>query len=217
VICKWAQSLDGRIATHTGDSRWISGEASRRRVHELRGLCDGVCVGAGTVAADDPLLTNRSGSPSQPARVVLDGSLAISPDSQLVRTAGESPVIVATREGAPDAKVSALTAAGVEVLRLPPGAGGDGVDLPALLDEFGGREWTYLLVEGGQRILDSFIGGGLADELMVFIAPVLIGGAESIPPVRWEDVDTVDRARRLPAPEIQRVGDDVLLRYLISS
>ena len=214
VICKWAQSLDGRIATHTGDSKWISGEASRKRVHEVRSFCDGICVGAGTVAADDPLLTNRSGSGRHPARVVLDGTLSIDPACQLVTTASESPVIVVATTDAPADKADALAAAGVEVLRLPAGDGG--ADLRAMLDELGKRNWTYLLVEGGRAVLESFIGEGLADELMVFIAPVLIGGSESPGPVRWGDLDTVSEARRLPAPSVERIEDDLLLRYVLA-
>jgi len=214
VICKWAQSLDGRIATFTGHSRWISSERSRRRVHLLRGQCDGVCVGAGTVQADDPLLTNRSGTGKQPARVVLDARLEISPACRLLGSTDVSPVIVATPAPAPAGRAGVLRAAGAEVLELP--RGGDGVDLSALLAELGRREWTYLLVEGGRGVLSAFIRSGLADELMVFVAPLLVGGRRSPGPVDWEDVSSIDQAMRLTCPQVEQVGPDVLLRYVLS-
>lgn len=213
VICKWAQSLDGRIATHTGHSRWISGEAARQHAHVLRGQCDAVCVGVGTVGADDPLLTNRSGSGRQPARLVLDGELHIPLSCRLLRTIDVAPVIVAARADAPQAAAEAIAAAGAEVLPLPPGAGG--VDLSALLAELGRRQWTHLLVEGGRAVLGQFIAAGLADELMVFVAPRLIGGRKSLGPVDWPDVDTVDQAPKLPPPQVEQIGPDVLLRYVL--
>lgn len=218
VICKWAQSLDGRIATHTGSSKWITGSAARRRVHEIRSLCDGVCVGAGTVRADDPLLTARDGgenaSGRQPARLILDGSAAIPPDCRLIRSADISPVIVATREDAPPLAIEALTRAGAEVLRLPGPAGG--VDLASLLEELGRRDWTYLLIEGGQDVHSKFIAQGLADELIVFIAPRIIGGPGSLGPVDWPDTDEVAETFRLPRPQVERIDDDVLLRYVLT-
>jgi len=214
VICKWAQSLDGRIATAGGQSRWISSEASRRRVHELRGRCDGVCVGAGTVCADDPLLTNRGGAGRQPARLILDDRLVTPSDSRLLASAGQSPVIVVTVPGAAPSAADELARAGAEVLTLPAGAGG--VDLGALLDELGRREWTHLLVEGGQAVLGSFIASGLADELWVFVAPRLLGGTHSLGPVGWPDADAIDEAFALPAPQVETIGPDVLLRYLLT-
>ncbi len=214
VICKWAQSLDGRIATATGHSKWISGAAARGRVQELRGRCDGVCVGIGTVLSDDPLLTNRSGSGRRPARVVLDDRLRTPPDCRLLQTADAAPVIVATREDAPQPRADALTAAGAEVLRLP--AGERGVDLAALLAELGRRQWTNLLVEGGGRVLGSFLAAAAADELVVFVAAKLLGGRRSPGPVDFEDVQTVDQALHLPDPRVEQLGPDVMLRYVLN-
>jgi len=214
VICKWAQSLDGRIATHKRHSKWISDEASRKRVHRLRGICDGVCVGVGTVWDDDPLLTNRSGAGKQPARLVLDESLEIPTSCRLLANTDAGAVIVATTDDASDRIAETLKAGGVEVLRLPAGAGG--VDLGALLDELGRREWTYLLVEGGSSVIGSFVRQGLADELMVFVAPCLVGGRRSLGPVDWDDIDSIDQAHRLPPPEIERLDRDVLLRYVLT-
>lgn len=218
VICKWAQSLDGKIATRTGDSKWISCRASHRRVHELRRLCDGICVGAGTVIADDPLLTSRDADDNptadQPARLVLDGRLRIPLDCRLVRTLEVSPVIIATTPQAPDDRIESFKQAGVEVLLLPPQPGG--VDLSALLEELGKRQWTYLLVEGGQKIITSFINQSLVDELMVFIAPCIIGGGKSVSPVQGRGIDTIAQALKLPPPEVEQIDSDVLLRYVVS-
>jgi diaminohydroxyphosphoribosylaminopyrimidine deaminase/5-amino-6-(5-phosphoribosylamino)uracil reductase len=209
VICKWAQSLDGRIATASGDSKWISGEPARRRVHEVRSWCDGVCVGVRTLAADDPLLTNRGGTGRQPTRVVLDAALNTPPDCRLIQTAREVPVLIAAAEGAPADRAALLTGAGAEVLRLPAPAGR--IDLPALLDELGRRQWTYLLVEGGSAVHGSFLGAGLADELMVFLAPRLIG--PGLPPAELPEIERIERALPLGRPEVESIGDDLLLRY----
>ncbi|MDY7011713.1 MAG: bifunctional diaminohydroxyphosphoribosylaminopyrimidine deaminase/5-amino-6-(5-phosphoribosylamino)uracil reductase RibD [Planctomycetota bacterium] len=218
VICKWAQSLDGKIATHKAHSKWITGAAARRRVHEIRSLCDGVCVGAGTVRADDPLLTSRDADDNaagrQPARLILDGSATIPPDCRLIQSIDISPVIVAVREDASTDSIEALTGAGAEVLVLP--AGDEGVDLSALLEELGRREWTYLLVEGGRGVHSAFLAQGLVDELLVFVAPLIIGGSGSLGPVDWTDIDTIDEAFALPKPQVEQIGDDVLLRYVLS-
>ncbi len=215
VICKWAQSLDGKIATHTGGSKWITGESSRRRVHEIRSLCDGICVGVGTVRADDPLLTNRNGSGGQPIRLILDGNLEISPDCRLMRSIDVAPVIIATRQDAPPDALKTLTRAGAEVLTLPAGRGG--VDLSALLKELGRQQWTYLLVEGGRNVHSEFLAQGMADELLVFIAPKIIGGPGSLGPVDWADIDGIDEAFSLPRPQVEQIDDDVLLRYVLSA
>ncbi len=212
VICKWAQTADGYLALPPGEGRWVSGRESREFVHELRGLCDGILVGVGTVLADDPLLTNRSGSGRQPVRVVLDSRLRIPADSQLVRTADESPVIVATARKAAAAdpvRAEALCRAGVELLSLP--VGEKGLLLAALLDELGGRRWTYLLVEGGLKVLESFIHEGLADELLVFTSPQTVADAEGLPRFDIADVLAAFSPRLV---EERRIGDDTMQRFL---
>ena len=220
VICKWAQTADGALAVPPQRGRWVSGEESRRRVHELRSWCDGICVGVGTVLADDPLLTNRSGRGRRPARVVLDGRLRIPDDCQLLATArggaasGFGPVIVATTPQAvaerPD-RAEQLRRAGAEVLVLPAAAAG--VSLEALLDELGRRQWTRLLVEGGPTVLGSVIRSRLVDELWVFVAPQTVGGAEGLP--RF-DVAELREELPLPAPREQRLGEDRLLRFVLT-
>lgn len=220
VICKWAQTPEGFLALPPGAGRWISGPESRRRVHELRALCDGILVGVGTVHADDPLLTNRSPGGRQPTRIVLDSSLRTPLDSQLVRSAGESPLLIAaTAKGISRraAAAEALAAAGVDLLELPPA--GAGVDLCALLDELGKRQWTHLLVEGGAAVLESFIDARLADELLVFIGP-----AHDIPPGAAAVLPTFDIATlqsretlALGDAEEQTAGNDTLLRIVLTT
>jgi len=218
VICKWAQTADGYLALPEGQGRWISTAASRRKVHELRSHCDGVCVGSGTVLADDPLLTNRSGAGRQPARVVLDGRLRTPPDCRLIATAGEArPVIVATTSAsaaAGRARADQLRRGGAEILELPAGPAGRGVDFPALLDELGRRQWTRLLVEGGAELLRRVVGSRLADELWVFVSPRRVApGAEGLP--RW-DVADLPKRLDLPWPTEEALGEDTLLRFRLT-
>ena len=217
VICKWAQTPDGLLALPASVGRWLSCEESRARVHDLRGLCDGICVGAGTVAADDPVLTNRSGRGRRPVRVVLDSSLRTPPASRLVRTVGEVPLMIATTAAALAGQAPAarsLRAAGAELLELPPAEGG--VDLEALLNELGRRRWTHLLVEGGAAVLGSFIKAALADELLVFICPArAAAGAAAVLP-RF-DIADVREMLDLGEPREQTVGIDTLLRYVLTT
>ena len=155
VHAKWAMTLDGRIASRTGSSKWISCEASRAIVHELRGRMDAVIVGSGTATADDPLLTARPEGPRTAVRIVVDARAELSLDSQLVRTANEVPVLVAVLDSASAENVDALTASGIEVLRLPSFAGSKHVDIGELLRELGRRSMTNVLVEGGGGLLGS--------------------------------------------------------------
>ena len=211
VICKWAQTADGYIALPPEAERWISGEESREYVHELRGRCDGVLVGVGTVLADDPLLTSRGGCGKQPARVVLDSALRVPPDCRLLGSVDVSPVIVATTpagRAADPAAAGRLCRAGAEVLEVP--GRGPAVDLAALLDELGRRQWTYLLVEGGQAVLEAFIGSGLADELLVFVSPDALGTGHADLP-RF-DVHRVREELGLGEGEQVGSGADVMWR-----
>ena len=192
VHAKWAMSLDGKIATKTGDSRWISNEASRRRVHELRGRMDAILVGIGTALCDNPLLTARPPGPRTPCRVVLGGQYGLPRTSQLVATARQTPTLVVT--GTEDASLSErLTTAGCEILTLKSGYAGR-PDVMTLLDEMGRRRWTNLLVEGGSTIFGSFFDLDVIDEAHVFIAPKLIGGAYAISPVGGMGRETIGPA-----------------------
>ena len=217
VICKWAQTSDGYLALPPGQGRWITGESARRKVHELRGLCDGICVGINTVLADDPLLTNRSGTGRRPVRLVLDSRLRIPESCRLLATADESqPVIVATvrpARGSAAARAAALRRPGVEVLELPAAESGR-VALEALLDELGRRQWTRLLVEGGAAVLRRVVLSGLADELWAFVspdgAPAAGGGLPRF------DLAELRRKLTLDSLGEERFGGDVLLRFRLT-
>lgn len=219
VHAKWAMTLDGRIASRTGASQWISNALSRGRVHDLRGRMDAILVGVGTALADDPLLTARPPGPRTAMRVVLDSHARLPLDSQLVRTAREGRVLVATTEEAPSARRSSLAAEGVEVLVLPnttragaPGRGGpDGgrVDLQALLQALGARRMTNVLVEGGGGLLGALHDQRLIDEVHVFVAPRLLGGAAALSPVLGWGVDHPSVGLSLPQPVVEVLDGDV--------
>jgi diaminohydroxyphosphoribosylaminopyrimidine deaminase / 5-amino-6-(5-phosphoribosylamino)uracil reductase len=211
VICKWAQTADGLLALPEGQGRWISCEASRQDVHRLRGQCDGICVGIGTALADDPMLTNRSGQGRQPARVVLDAHLRLPTGSWLVQTAKASPVLVATTleglAGSPG-RSAELRGAGVEVVQLP--AAAEGISLDGLLEELGRRQWTYLLVEGGARLLRSFVYGGLADELIVYVSPMKAGGGAGA--ARFDIAQVLSDFELSPVKE-RAFGSDLMRQF----
>lgn len=211
VIAKWAMTLDGRIATAAGDSRWISGEAARRWVHDLRGRVDAVLVGIGTVRQDDPLLTCRTRPLRTATRVVLDEGAETPISSQLVRTARKIPVLIGVTAQAPEERLQALAEAGAEVLSLPEGDAG-GVDLAALMGELGSREMTNVLIEGGAAVLGSAFDAGLVDEVAVFVAPRVIGGLGAISAVAGRGVERVAHGRRLQEVTVTRIEDDVLIQ-----
>ena len=216
VICKWAQTLDGFLARPAEQGRWVSGREAMAHVHRLRGLSDGVLVGIGTVLADDPLLTSRSGSQKQPARVVLDSNLRTPADSQLAETTELSPVIVATTApgiGRDPAGAEELRSKGVELLELPADRNGR-VNLPALLDELGKRQWTYLLVEGGSAVLASFVETRLADELLAFVSSWPAGPGDQ--PLPRFDIAGLRSRLPLPQPEARQLGPDQLLRFVLT-
>ncbi len=185
VHAKWAMTLDGKIASKTGSSRWITNDTSRAIVHQLRGRMDAILVGVRTVITDDPLLTARPPGPRTPARIVLDSSARTPLESQLVRTARETPTIVVTTVLADADRCSALRAAGVRVLMIEPGSTGH-PDLKVLLAELGRKRLTNVLVEGGGQVLGAFFDLNLIDEVHAFIAPKLIGGANAPSPLMGE-------------------------------
>jgi diaminohydroxyphosphoribosylaminopyrimidine deaminase / 5-amino-6-(5-phosphoribosylamino)uracil reductase len=206
VHLKLACSLDGRIATSTGHARWISGPESRARAHRMRHEYDAILVGAGTAAVDDPLLTDRSRlSRRRPLlRVVLDERLRLGPESQLARTARETPVLVFTSDQTDSRKVSELEACGVEVLH----AAGGGRDLLAVLGELRRREVQSLIIEGGAGVAGAFLRAGLVDKASFFVAPLILG-ADALGAVGGAGPLTVNEAARLRDVETHRHGDDV--------
>jgi diaminohydroxyphosphoribosylaminopyrimidine deaminase/5-amino-6-(5-phosphoribosylamino)uracil reductase len=209
VHAKWAMSLDGKIATRTGNSKWISGEAARRRVHELRGRMDAVIIGRDTALADDPLLTVRVPGPRTPLRIVLCRSGLLSPGSQLVKTARETPLLLVASNPSDDAQAHELRSRGCELLTL---TAPDNVSLiPGLLGELGRRQFTNVLVEGGSAVLGSFHDARAIDEVHVFIAPKLIGGAEAIPAIAGQGIENIADALLLADCTMEEVDGDFLL------
>ena len=266
VIAKWAMTLDGRMATAAGESRWISSQESRRRVHEVRRIADAVLVGAGTVLADAPSLTVRHVNPlaerGQPIRVVVDGQLAIDPAREPMRSARETPVIVFTSEEAlrdrPD-RAAALRQAGCELVAVPrqcgtPAPGREGrpairtaeggcatnetqrggteserggqscpprtnqgapvapLSLRAVLENLGRRGMSRVLVEGGARIFGSLLAEGLADRVMVFISPRILGSAGALGPVAGPDGCPLVQALEILDLTAEPVGPDILIQ-----
>ncbi len=212
VTAKWAMSVDGRIATRTGDSRWITGEQARRRVHELRDVTDAILIGSGTALADDPALTTRMDKPQvrHPLRVVLDARGRLPLTARLVVGGLPGRTLVVTTASSPPAWRTSLAARDIEVIVLPGGTSG-GVDLVALLDLLGQRDVTSLLVEGGATVLGAFVEASLVDKYLVFVAPLVIGGASAPGPVGGAGVDMLMAARRLHLDAVEQVGQDVLL------
>lgn len=209
VIAKWAMSLDGKIATASGESRWISGQESRAVVHRLRGRVDGIVVGARTALHDDPLLTARPPGARLATRVVLDSRASLSLNSQLVRTARRVPVLVATSANSDAAHCDALAAAGCEILRL--NGANHAERWLALLDELGRRRWTNLLVEGGAEVFGTLVQTRTIDELHVFLAPIVLGGRESPGAVGGEGLARLADALRMIGPTVRQCGDDLYL------
>ncbi len=212
VHAKWAMTLDGKIATRTGDSRWISGETSRQRVHALRGLMDAIVVGVGTALADDPALTARPPGPRVSTRVVIDTHARLPVTSQLVQTAKVVPTLIATCASDP-AVLDPLRNAGCEFIHLPQDHL-DRVDVRPLLKEFGSRGWTNILVEGGGILLGSLFDIGAVDEAHVFVAPMLIGQGYARSPIAGRGWDRIADCPRLHLDSIERCDDDIYLRYL---
>ncbi len=174
VIAKWAMTLDGKIAAHTGDSQWISSESSRALVHELRGRVDAIVIGGGTAKRDNPLLTARPSGPRTALRVVLDSKAHLNSNNQLLQTANDIPLLIVVGQEAPAKERERLQATGAEVLVA------EKTDHTArikwLMQELGRRRCTNVLVEGGSRVHGSLLDARLIDEVWAFVAPKLVGG-----------------------------------------
>lgn len=214
VTAKFAVSLDGRIATRTGDARWISGAEARARTVGERAMLDAILVGAGTAGADDPSLTARKADGSlaatQPLRVVLDSRGRLPLAARLLD--GVAPTLVATTEAAPAAWCDAIRATGAALAVLPAGDGG--VALGALLDHLGGRGVLTLLVEGGAVVHGAFFDAGLVDRVQAVVAPVVVGGVAAPGAVGGRGVERMAEAYRLRDVTVDRVGEDVIITGL---
>lgn len=210
VWLKIAVSLDGRIATRTGRSQWITSKAARARGRALRGEVDAILVGRGTVEADDPRLTARAPGTSDPIRLVMDSRLSLSARATLVRTARETPTWVLTTRAAPATRRATLEAAGVEVLTLRKTRAGR-VDPKAAVAALEARGVRRLLVEGGAEVAGAFCDAGLVDRVFAFVAPVLIGGAEAPGAIGGRGPARLEDALRLVSPRVETLGSDVLV------
>ena len=216
VTSKSAITLDGKIATRSGASQWITGEAARAAGHQLRHANDAILVGIGTVLQDDPQLTTRL--PGQrganPLRIVVDSTLRLAPMAQVADVAQDRRTLIATTDQATDAKVRALQELGVEVIRLP--ACGDGrVNLDALCTVLGERGVASVLVEGGAALTAALLKQGLIDKMVFFVAPKIIGG-DGISVFGPCGVDTMEQALSLRDLTSRRVGGDVMLEAYLA-
>ncbi|MCD8010948.1 MAG: bifunctional diaminohydroxyphosphoribosylaminopyrimidine deaminase/5-amino-6-(5-phosphoribosylamino)uracil reductase RibD [Lachnospiraceae bacterium] len=209
VVMKYAMTLDGKIACESGDARWVTGEEARRHVHGLRGYYRGILVGIGTVLADDPLLNCRIPGGRDPVRIVCDSSLRIPLTSQLVRTAGDIPLIVvcAQEVGIDAEKARSLEVAGVRILRSP----GRQVDLSWLMETLGQEKIDSVLVEGGGTLNASLLREGLADRVYAYVAPKIVGGADARTPVEGQGVARMAEALTLENREVLTLGEDICI------
>jgi diaminohydroxyphosphoribosylaminopyrimidine deaminase/5-amino-6-(5-phosphoribosylamino)uracil reductase len=210
VLLKTAMTIDGKVATRTGDSKWISGERSRELVHRWRAEVDAVAVGIGTVLVDDPQLTARiPGVNRQPRRVVFDSMARLPLDSQLVRDARRDPLTVVVSRAAPRTATDALRVQGVEIVVAT------GENEPArvrsALDQLGSASVTSLLLEGGPHLTGAFFDAQEIDELRVFMAPLLVGGKSARTPVEGEGTEAIGEAMRAHGVQCERIDDDLLV------
>jgi diaminohydroxyphosphoribosylaminopyrimidine deaminase/5-amino-6-(5-phosphoribosylamino)uracil reductase len=203
-------TLDGKVATRTGDSQWISGEASRARAHRWRAESDAVAVGIGTALMDDPQLTARiEGVARQPRRVVFDSEARLPLDSKLVRAVAELPLIVVCSRAAGRTSVEALVSAGVDVITVT--GENEAARVEHALDELGARDIQSLLLEGGPHLAGAFVEAGEIDEARMFIAPLMLGGATAKTAVEGIGVGEIAAGSRALAIEMERIEDDVLV------
>jgi diaminohydroxyphosphoribosylaminopyrimidine deaminase/5-amino-6-(5-phosphoribosylamino)uracil reductase len=211
VSLKLALSLDGRIATRSGASKWVTGPEARALVHMLRSRHDAVAVGIGTALADDPRLTVRDSSGVSPTRVVFDTKLRLPPHSRLVETAVDVPTWVVCSADAPFDKEQALTSRGVEVLRAPSSAEGR-LDAGAALRMLAAKGVVTLMIEGGAELAGSILAARLADELHAFVAPILLGPRGRPGAVDWAGPATPADAPRIASATWELCGSDAYVR-----
>ncbi len=207
VSLKLALSLDGRIATRTGASKWVTGPDARARVHALRSEHDAVAIGIGTALSDDPRLTVRDAAGDSPLRVVFDTKLRLPVQSRLVASAAEVPLVVIASADSPTANEEDLVSRGVEVLRAPSSTEGR-IDVAAALRLLAARGIVSLMVEGGAELAGSFLAAHLADELHAFIAPILLGPRGRPGAVDWAGPDMPANAPRIIEPTWEVCGED---------
>ncbi|NTU89358.1 MAG: bifunctional diaminohydroxyphosphoribosylaminopyrimidine deaminase/5-amino-6-(5-phosphoribosylamino)uracil reductase RibD [Actinobacteria bacterium] len=209
VTLKLAMSLDGKIATSTGESQWISCEASRYRVHELRDMSTGILVGVGTVLADDPQLTCRIPGGANPVRIVADSALRTPEDARILHTLDETPTIIATTQRADARKVDRIRERGAQVIVFDDPDGR--VPLKALMRQLGSQGIDSILAEGGSTLAASLLAEECVDKVHWFIAPMLIGGEDAKTPLGGRGIERLADAVRLTRMTTDSVGEDILL------
>jgi diaminohydroxyphosphoribosylaminopyrimidine deaminase/5-amino-6-(5-phosphoribosylamino)uracil reductase len=210
VVFKSAMTLDGKVATASGDSQWISGELSRARAHRWRAESDAVAVGIGTALADDPQLTARiEGVARQPRRVVFDSEARLPVGSKLVKGVAEVPVTVVCSRAASRTAVQSLESAGVDVMVAT--GQNERARVENALDELGAREVQSLLLEGGPHLAGAFLEAGEIDEARVFVAPLMTGGRDAKTAVEGMGFEQIGSAPRALHVEFDRLEDDLLV------
>jgi diaminohydroxyphosphoribosylaminopyrimidine deaminase/5-amino-6-(5-phosphoribosylamino)uracil reductase len=211
VTLKVAASLDGKISTRTGDSRWITGESARQHVHHIRNEVDAVMVGIGTILRDDPLLTTRLGTPDQrdPTRVIVDNLARLPLRAKVINRASTAPTILAASEMAPRAKLEALEREGVQILVVP--GSPRRVSLTHLMGALGKHGFLSVMIEGGAEINASALQEGVVDKVLLFLAPILIGGKSTATAVGGEGIEALRQAKRLRDVRIERFDEDILI------
>jgi diaminohydroxyphosphoribosylaminopyrimidine deaminase / 5-amino-6-(5-phosphoribosylamino)uracil reductase len=224
VIVKWAQTLDGKTATHTGDSKWISNDLSRHRVHELRARVDAIIVGVGTARADNPTLTARDVEIKRTARrVVIDPTLSLPNPCNLLDTLDQAPLTLAVNQRlfdqAPD-RLKAFADMGVELLGLPilPADANDQLDLRPLLEHLSqAHNAMNILTEGGAHLTGQLLSQGLADQLIAFVAPKVLGDPNALGAAIGTTKESIAQATPLSLRSVEQLGEDVLLDYRVKT
>jgi len=215
VTLKAALTLDGRMATHSGDSKWITGLAARREAHRMRAKVDAVLVGVGTVRRDDPELTVRLVRGRNPLRVVLDARLRTGLGRKVAHTGRGLRTLIVHGPKAPAARARALRARGVELCEVAVDRRGR-LDVRAVLRALQARKVKQVLLEGGARVHGAFLDAGAVDRVAIFIAPTLIGDPDAIPLAHGKPRRFIADALRLQAPRLRRLGRDVLIEGAVA-
>ena len=215
VMAKCAATLDGRLATRSGDSKWITGKPARQFVHRLRHAVDGILVGINTVRADNPSLTTRlpDGRGKDPLRIILDTHLAISPQAKLLQQASDAETILVVGPAVPSAKKTPFEKAGARVIEAELKNGL--IDMDALMDRLGSMGVTSLLIEGGSRVLASAFRAGIVDKVFFFYAPKILGGDDGIPICSGPGPELMRQSIAVNDIEVRRFGDDVMIEGYI--
>lgn len=216
VILKSAASLDGKIATRSGDTKWITNEKSRGFLHKLRNEMDGILVGIGTIEADDPSLTTRLNGKrgKDPVRIVVDSSLKIPLDARVLNQKSNAKTVIATTDRASKEKMKKVEELGAKVIVV--GSTNNRVDFRELMIELGKLEIASLLIEGGAEVNASSLKSGIVDKVLFFYAPKIIGGIEALSIVGGEGVKELDHAVKIKEIKTRRFGDDILLEGYVT-